>query len=178
MKPSASETAPVSLYERRNRLVEAHLSLVAPIARHILRTLPRSFELDDLIGAGNLGLLEAAARYRVTDGTPFAVYARVVIRGYILMSVRRGEYVEATRPALADAPEPAGDNRIERGVLASEVRAKVRTLPRRQAEVLELHYGAAEMRLRLVGCRFGLDASRASRLHVDALKSLRNCLAV
>ena len=153
-----------------------------PIARQVLRSLPRSFELDDLIGAGNLGLLEAAARYcpEAHGGVPFEAYARAVIRGYILSSVRRREYVESTHPRLEGAPEPAAPDFIDvidEQVLAGQIKKKMRSLPRRQASVLELHY-SGEMRLSFIGCRFGIGKSRASRLHVDALRSLRACLTV
>lgn len=47
----------------RNRLVEAHLHLVAPIANAIQRGLPPCFDVDDLTSAGHIGLLRAADRY-------------------------------------------------------------------------------------------------------------------
>ena len=73
----------------RDALVIAHAGLVVAIARRLKSRLPPSFDLDDLIGVGNIALLQAATRYRPGDhaGTPFSVYARQRIRGAMLDSV-------------------------------------------------------------------------------------------
>ena len=45
-----------------DELAERYLSLVIPIARSFQKRLPSSVDFDDLVGAGNLGLVEAARR--------------------------------------------------------------------------------------------------------------------
>ena len=45
------------------QLINDNLVLVKRIAHHILAKLPASIELDDLVQAGMLGLIEAAAHY-------------------------------------------------------------------------------------------------------------------
>lgn len=94
---------------RRNALIESHLYLVPPIATRIHRGLPPSFDLDDLIAEGNVGLLRAAIRYRPQqhNRTPFSAYARRKIRGAILDITRRRHYTAATHDSL--------DQREERG---------------------------------------------------------------
>ncbi len=56
----------------RNRLVLAHLGLVASIAR---RFRGRGLAFDDLVGEGNLGLIRAAEAFDPSFGTRFTTYA-------------------------------------------------------------------------------------------------------
>jgi len=46
-----------------DELAERYLGLVIPIARSFQKRLPSSVDFDDLVGAGNLGLVEAARRF-------------------------------------------------------------------------------------------------------------------
>jgi RNA polymerase sigma factor for flagellar operon FliA len=71
-------------------LVLHHIGLVRRIARKVARRLPRHVEIEDLIQAGMLGLLEAAQRYRA--GVSFETYATYRIRGAILDSVRKFDW--------------------------------------------------------------------------------------
>jgi RNA polymerase sigma factor for flagellar operon FliA len=70
-------------------LAERYLGLVVPIARNIHKRLPSSVDFDDLVGAGNLGLVEAARRFDSAKGTSFRTFARHRIRGAITDSLRR-----------------------------------------------------------------------------------------
>ena len=81
---------------KRDALVAENLSLVPPIARRLAKTLPPSFEVDDLVQTGNIGLLRAATRFHPQTGNPFPAFARPIIRGAILDSVRRRHYSAAT----------------------------------------------------------------------------------
>lgn len=58
----------------------------------MLRRMPPSTDVDDLIQAGTVGLLEAASRYRASAGSSFATYAKKRIRGAILDSSRRADW--------------------------------------------------------------------------------------
>lgn len=71
--------------------VRRHLSLVRSIASRVIARLPRSFDLDDLVGAGVLGLLDAAKQFDPSKGVPFARYAEIRIRGAILDELRAGD---------------------------------------------------------------------------------------
>lgn len=62
------------------KLIHAHLRLVVAIAREHARF---GVAIDDLVGEGNLGLVQAAARFDVTRGTRFAAYAAWWVRAYI-----------------------------------------------------------------------------------------------
>ena len=65
-----------------------HLDLVHRVARRIARTLPAHVAYDDLVGAGTVGLLEAAARFDPSKGQ-FAAFAEFRIKGAIMDELRR-----------------------------------------------------------------------------------------
>ena len=52
-------------------LVQEHAPLVKRIAHHLLGRLPDSVQLDDLIQAGMIGLIEAARKYDGCKGASF-----------------------------------------------------------------------------------------------------------
>ncbi|MBA2651867.1 MAG: RNA polymerase sigma factor FliA [Tatlockia sp.] len=79
--------------QTQETLVKAHALLVKRIAYHLLGRLPYSVQLDDLIQAGMLGLLEAVRHYDATKGASFETYAGIRIRGYMLDEVRRNDWV-------------------------------------------------------------------------------------
>jgi RNA polymerase sigma factor for flagellar operon FliA len=68
----------------RERTLMEHLTSVRFIARKIHKTLPRHVELDDLISAGMVGLVEAFNRFDATRHVQFKSYAQFRIRGAIL----------------------------------------------------------------------------------------------
>jgi len=73
-------------------LVIQHVPLVKRIAFHLLGRLPDSVQVDDLIQAGMLGLLEAVKNYDVSQGASFDTYAGIRIRGSMLDEVRRSDW--------------------------------------------------------------------------------------
>ena len=68
----------------RERMLMEHMSSVRFIARKIHRTLPRHIEVDDLISAGMVGLLEAFNRFDAARHVQFKSYAQFRVRGAIL----------------------------------------------------------------------------------------------
>ncbi len=67
----------------------SELALVEAVAAHIVKSVGRSVEFDDLVAAGREGLLDAARRFDSSRGVPFGAYAHLRIRGAILDGVRR-----------------------------------------------------------------------------------------
>ena len=65
---------------------------VKRIAYHLLARLPASVQVDDLIQAGMLGLLEAARRYDPAQGASFATFAEPRIRRTMLDEIRKGDW--------------------------------------------------------------------------------------
>ncbi len=72
--------------------VMQHAPLVKRIAYHLLSRLPDSVQVDDLIQAGMLGLLEAIKNYDASQGASFDTYAGIRIRGAMLDEVRRSDW--------------------------------------------------------------------------------------
>ncbi|MEY3807108.1 MAG: hypothetical protein RI893_84 [Pseudomonadota bacterium] len=72
--------------------VMQHAPLVKRIAYHLLSRLPDSIQVDDLIQAGMLGLLEAIKNYDALQGASFDTYAGIRIRGSMLDEVRRSDW--------------------------------------------------------------------------------------
>jgi RNA polymerase sigma factor for flagellar operon FliA len=70
-------------------LVVGNAELVKRIAYHLAGRLPASVEVADLIQAGMLGLLEAAANYTADRGASFETYAGIRIRGAMLDALRK-----------------------------------------------------------------------------------------
>ncbi|MEQ8900723.1 MAG: FliA/WhiG family RNA polymerase sigma factor [Roseovarius sp.] len=84
--------APQSYQEQRlspARLVEEQMPLVQRLAWHFHGRVGRFVEVDDLLQAGYLGLVDASQRYSVCDGVSFAAYAAIRIRGSIIDHLRR-----------------------------------------------------------------------------------------
>jgi RNA polymerase sigma factor for flagellar operon FliA len=74
-------------------VVTRHGELVRRIAHHLAARLPSSVEVDDLIQAGMLGLIEAAKNFQADQGAAFETYASIRIRGAMIDEIRRGDWV-------------------------------------------------------------------------------------
>lgn len=95
--------------------VALHLLLVHQVARQVARVLPPSIELDDLVGWGTDGLLDALRRFDDAGATSFRTYARIRIRGAILDGLRGLDWLSRTGRDRA--------TRIEEGRREAEHRA-------------------------------------------------------
>lgn len=70
-------------------LVTRHAELVKRIAYHLAGRLPASVDVADLIQAGMVGLLEAAANFSASRGASFETYAGIRIRGAMIDALRK-----------------------------------------------------------------------------------------
>jgi RNA polymerase sigma factor for flagellar operon FliA len=73
----------------RDQIILDHLNLVRTIAVRMHEGLPVHVELDDLIHAGVLGLIDAASKYDTEKKVVFRSYAKHRIKGAILDSLRQ-----------------------------------------------------------------------------------------
>ncbi len=77
---------------QREELVESFLPLVRTLAERIHRRLPSGMDLESLVQAGVMGLLEAIERYDPERGM-FQTYARYRIQGEIMEYLRSLDWV-------------------------------------------------------------------------------------
>jgi RNA polymerase sigma factor FliA len=83
--------------------VKKYAPLVKRIAYHMVAKLPPSVEVDDMIQAGMLGLMDAANRYQDNQGAQFETYATQRIRGAMLDELRDADWMpRGTRKQLRD----------------------------------------------------------------------------
>jgi RNA polymerase sigma factor (sigma-70 family) len=170
---------------RRNRdkWVLRHLPLVRNIANRMRPAVPR-VEVDDLVSAGTIGLIEAVDRYDAKLGVPFASFAYRRIKGAIIDEMprlvasktsrdARSEPLSLEAPIIEDqnltlmdvtidrlAPEP------QRGAELSELLDAVRHLPRREREMLAL--STAGHSVTEIAELYGCSQSLASQLLIQA----------
>ena len=77
----------------KNHLLTEHMPLVKRLAHHMKAKLPPSVEVDDLVQAGMMGLLDAINRYEDNHGAPFETYAVLRIRGAMLDELRNSDWM-------------------------------------------------------------------------------------
>jgi len=80
---------PSALLAQRDRMVLEHLGLVKIVALAVRCRLPGFVDLDDLVHAGMIGLLDAANKFDPEKNVTFSAYAKHRIRGAILDSLRK-----------------------------------------------------------------------------------------
>lgn len=74
-------------------LIAKHAPLVRRIALQLVSRLPASVELDDLLQAGMMGLLDAVRRYQENPDAQFETYATTRIRGAMLDELRAQDWM-------------------------------------------------------------------------------------
>lgn len=77
----------------KDHLLTEHMPLVKRLAHHMKAKLPPSVEVDDLVQAGMIGLLDAINRYEETHGAQFETYAVLRIRGAMLDELRNSDWL-------------------------------------------------------------------------------------
>ena len=77
----------------KNQLLTDNMPLVKRLAHHMKAKLPPSVEVDDLVQAGMIGLLDAISRYEETHGAQFETYAVLRIRGAMLDELRNSDWL-------------------------------------------------------------------------------------
>lgn len=106
----------------REEMIGQHLGLVYHVARQLSRARAMDLELDELVSAGTLGLIEAFNNFDESRGLAFSTFAAPRIRGAMLDEMRRQDHVprsvrrrsrelssttETLTRELGRAPEPS-----------------------------------------------------------------------
>lgn len=76
----------------KNALAREFLPMVKRIAYHMMTRLPACVEVDDLIQAGLMGLMDAINRYDSEQGALFETYATQRVRGAMLDELREADW--------------------------------------------------------------------------------------
>jgi RNA polymerase sigma factor for flagellar operon FliA len=82
--------------EERNDLVLRELPQVYYLAARIRERLPKNVDMEDLVQAGVIGLLEACRSYDSSRDAQFSTFAKFRIRGAILDSLRKLDWGSRT----------------------------------------------------------------------------------
>jgi len=110
-------------------LVREYLPLVKRIAYHLMTRLPASVEVDDLIQAGLMGLLDAVERFDDGHGAHFETYATQRIRGAMLDELREADWASRNVRKAARQIEQAIhtlEQRLGRPPSEQEIAAEMR----------------------------------------------------
>jgi len=114
---------------QQEQLINRYAPLVKRIAYHLLARLPASVQVEDLMQAGMIGLLEASRKYDSGKGASFETYAGIRIRGAMLDEVRKGDWaprsVHRNTRMVTDAIR-AVEARTGRDAKDSEVAAELK----------------------------------------------------
>lgn len=110
------------------KLVEDCQGLVRSLARQIHSKFSSRLELDDLVGYGQLGLMQAAQDFDPDRGNKFSTYAYYRIRGAIFDGVNKLQWFRAVRdPEIRTGPlvdavleEAGSENAAQTGDVNSE----------------------------------------------------------
>ncbi len=89
--------------------VTQHVGLVYHLARSVMRNRRVAVELDELVSAGTLGLIEALEGFDAARGLAFTTYAAPRIRGAMLDELRRLDHVPRSVRRRARAVAAARD---------------------------------------------------------------------
>jgi RNA polymerase sigma factor for flagellar operon FliA len=121
--PPVAVLVPVLTAERERVLLE-HLPMVRFLARRIHERLPQHMDIEDMISAGVVGLMDAFAKFDPKKKVQFRSYAQFRIRGAILDNLRtldwsprelrrKGRAVEeAIRVLTAKLGRPPGEAEV------------------------------------------------------------------
>jgi RNA polymerase sigma factor FliA len=86
--PAASSSAGPGLSVEQEKVLLEHLPVVRFLARRIHERLPQHVDIEDLVSAGVVGLMDAFAKFDPNKKVQFRSYAQFRIRGAILDSLR------------------------------------------------------------------------------------------
>ncbi|KXS33746.1 MAG: RNA polymerase sigma factor FliA [Candidatus Gallionella acididurans] len=79
--------------EDKDHCLRKYAPLVKQLAHQLMTRLPYSVQIDDIIQAGMMGLLDAASRYDDFHGAQFETYATQRIRGAMLDELRHADWL-------------------------------------------------------------------------------------
>lgn len=125
----------------RDACVREFVPLVRRIAMQLRPKLPASVDLDDMIQSGMIGLIDAATRWKPSEGTQFQTYASQRIRGAMLDDLRDRDWLSrGARKSMRDVDAAVHrlQQRLHREPVESEI-AKELAVSLREYQEMLLH---------------------------------------
>lgn len=178
-----------------------HVGIVYAIAATLRKKMPPHVDVDDLVGDGMVGLLQAAAAFDPAKGVSFASYAGRRVRGAMLDGLRDRDHIsrshrarlaaagrDAPRVVSIDAPMARdGDGHVaDLGEMLSDVRHREKHIAASgqlaellaplgclERVVLRLRYGHGWSLLD-IGEFVGLSESRIQQISKASMARLRD----
>lgn len=77
----------------KSKQIDQYIPLVRRLAHHLIAKLPASVQIDDLIQAGLIGLMDAISKFEEGQGAQFETYASQRIRGAMLDELRQADWM-------------------------------------------------------------------------------------
>lgn len=77
----------------RRSAIERYGPMVRRVAAQMVAKLPSNVEMDDLVQAGMIGLMDAMTRYEASQGAQFETFAMQRVRGAMLDELRGGDWM-------------------------------------------------------------------------------------
>lgn len=96
----------------KSQQIDQYIPLVRRLAHHLIAKLPASVQIDDLIQAGLIGLMDAISRFEEGQGAQFETYASQRIRGAMLDELRSADWM------------PRGVRQAQRKIEAATLKAE------------------------------------------------------
>lgn len=173
------------LSKPRNKLVIEQMEFARRIAAAVHRKLPPFILLDDLESEAYVGLVKAARKFNFTAGVPFQGFAYRKVRGAVIDSIRRKNFIHTSTLQLTEFPDllevlqydaKAGiEASHDHAAVIREVKRAVATLPKQDRQVIELRYEKG-LSTQAAGDRMGVGRCVSSLRHKAAIKSLKRRL--
>ncbi|MEC7985884.1 MAG: RNA polymerase sigma factor FliA [Myxococcota bacterium] len=82
-----------SLSVERQDYILSFYPMVYSIARRLIRRLPPTVDIEDMVSVGVIGLIEAYDRFDQAKGIPFRAYAELRVRGAMIDELRKQDWV-------------------------------------------------------------------------------------
>ena len=179
--------------QARNKLIEHNLRLVVYVAK---RFETNSFNLEDLISIGTLGLIKAISTFKCDKNIKLATYASRCIENEILMFLRKKSKMKVEvsldeplkmdydgnelllSDVLGTDSNEISDNLVEDEKKEALYKA-IDSLKPREKTILKMRFGlfdCEEMTQKDVADTLGISQSYISRLEKRIIKKLHNKL--
>ncbi len=105
--------------------IENYLPMVRRAAARMIGRLPANVEMDDLVQAGVMGLMDAMQRYETGHGAQFETFAMQRVRGAMLDELRGTDWVPRSVRAKASARCAGAVHRVKHACGAAPTDAEI-----------------------------------------------------